>query len=408
MPYHWSIVSPQFAAALIFLSFAAWALWRRVRRSRRKQTASAVAGVAIVLSVAAILTLVNSYFSYLPHLQDVTNVLGEERDWPAYSAVDTTGATQHPDGLVVHLPVPDRGSGFGATTALVYLPPQYFSDLTARFPVVYLFHGSPGVPGDWMRGGEAADTAGRLARGGHPAIVVSPRMSHGWLDDPECVDGVSEKVESHLLRDVLPAVDGTLRTVANRDGRSFGGMSAGGYCALNMGLRHRDLAATVLDFSGFTRPTHTGGMRALFGPITPQVQRRVDANTPAEYAATLSAGPPTKVWLDTGSSDSEVLGEMTPLAATLRERGIDVEYRVRTGAHTFSVWVPAFQESLPWALGMAPGSSPDNPSAPRPGDAVALSVPVGSAVVSGRAGGLSVVVRGRRRLRLVWSMAPHC
>ena len=78
--------------------------------------------------------------------------------------------------------------------------------------MVYLFHGSPGVAKDWFRGGEAAQIGLPLARAGHPVIMVAPRMSKGWLDDPECVDGMHEKVETHLLRDVIPTVDRHLRT----------------------------------------------------------------------------------------------------------------------------------------------------------------------------------------------------
>jgi enterochelin esterase-like enzyme len=369
-----SIVSPAFIAALIFVTLGAWALWRRMRRRRRGQATTGVALLAAALTVVCGLSVANAYFRYLPHLGDVTNVVADERNWPDFTTVRAVSPAdaerRWPHGVTVHLDVPDRGSGFGPTSALVYLPTQYFSAPSERFPVVYLFHGSPGVPGDWFRGGRAAQAATTMAADGRPVIIVSPRMSSGWLDDPECVNGVKEKVETHLLDDVLPAVDGTLRTVASRDGRTFGGMSAGGYCALNMGLRHRDLVGTIIDMSGFTRPTYTGGLAKLFGPLTPAVRAQISANTPADYAATLSAAPPTRVWLDSGSSDKEVLGEMTPIAATLRSRGLDVEFRVRTGAHTFGVWAPALTEALPWSQGLPAGVSSGNPS--RPGPVVAV------------------------------------
>jgi enterochelin esterase-like enzyme len=58
----------------------------------------------------------------------------------------------HPRGAVVTLRVPDSRVGFSARQVLVYLPPQYFADATARFPVVYLLHGSPGIPVDLAAG----------------------------------------------------------------------------------------------------------------------------------------------------------------------------------------------------------------------------------------------------------------
>lgn len=367
-----SIVSPQFAAALIFLAIGSWWLWRGLRhaRRRRRETTAAVGVGAVVVSIAAVLTLANSYFAYLPRIPDVANVVADERNWPAYDTIAATPAAQAarkwPSGVVVHLEIPDRGSHFGASESLVWLPRQYFSAPAERFPVVYLFHGSPGVPGDWMRGGEAPSAAAALARAGHPVIVVSPRLSHGWLDDPECVDGAHEKVETHLLRDVLPTVDETLRTLADRDDRTFGGMSAGGYCALNLGLRNRSVVSTIIDMSGFTRPTHTGGMTALFGPAPKLAAADAAANSPAVYAPTLSQGPPMRVWLDVGSDDKQVLHEVTPLATELRSRGVAVVYRIRPGAHTFYVWAPALQEALPWSQGLAPGVARSNPSQPGP------------------------------------------
>jgi enterochelin esterase-like enzyme len=365
-----SIVSPPFVAALIFLTVAAWAIVRRVRRDPRRRWATGAVVAASLVTIAAILTVVNAYFAYLPKFGDVTNVVAAERNWPDYQQIASVrpadAARRWPHGVTVHLDIPDRGSGFGSTTALVYLPVQYFADPGERFPVAYLFHGSPGVPGDWFRGGEAPAEAERLAKAGHPLIVVAPRMSHHWLDDPECVDGVTDKVETHLLRDVIPTVDTTLRSIGDRTGRIFGGMSAGGYCALNLGLRNRQIVSTILDFSGFTKPTHAGGLTKLFGPASPATAALIAANSPDRYAPTLPEQPLTRIWLDSGTEDGGVAKQMTPLAATLRAGGLSVEWRERPGAHTFQVWVPALQEALPWALGLPPGNAPENPSRPGP------------------------------------------
>jgi enterochelin esterase-like enzyme len=255
-------------------------------------------------------------------------------------------------GTVVKLPLPaDRVHDFAATMNIAYLPPQYFTEPAQRFPVVYLFHGSPGKPEDWFHAGRAARAGNTLARLGHPAILVAVQMSRSWTDDPECVDGAKLKVESHLISQVIPAVDATFRTLRDRQGRIFGGMSAGGYCALNLGLRHRDLVGTIVDLSGETVPTHTGGARVLFGAKNPQAGALVAANSPAVYASHLAANPATRVWLETGTDDRTIAREMTTLARTLTARGLTVENRVRPGGHTYYVWTAALGEALPWALG---------------------------------------------------------
>ena len=345
-----TVVSPQFIGSLAVLSGGCWVLLlRRIHRSsrdHRRVRTSLLAMLSLLLTLSAVASGVNAYYSYLPKLQDLVDVVASTPP-PDASKVLNRPDPPHSRGEIVRLSVPDNGSGFGKSGALVWLPPQYFANSSERFPTVYLFHGSPGVAKDWFRGGEAADIGLSLARAGHPAVLVAARMSKGWLDDPECVDGIHEKIETHLLRDVLPTVDASVRTIADRNDRIFAGMSAGGYCALNLGLRNRSEVSTILDLSGYTAPTHSGGLKALFGQSGSVAAA---ANTPSLYARTLPAAPAMRIWMDSGSQDKDVLKEMRTLAPVLQSRGMTVELHVRPGAHTFSVWRPALRDSLSWAL----------------------------------------------------------
>ena len=61
---------------------------------------------------------------------------------------------------------------------------------------------------------------------------------------------------------VRAAVDKTYRAIADREDRAIGELSMGGYCGLNLGLRHRDTYSTITDLSGRRdRPTTTGCVR---------------------------------------------------------------------------------------------------------------------------------------------------
>lgn len=357
------VVGPVPVVALVLLAALAWAVVVRRRSRVRRRPARAlgararavgVLGVSLALlaTTAATADAVNADFSYAPHLGDVTGLAVGSGLWSRLGPDDLgdpASARRHPSGGVLPFAVPGQAAGLGAGDALVWLPPQYLAQPTARFPVVYLFHGSPGIPADWLRGGGADVTGAALAAEGYPAIIVMPRMSRGWLDDPECVDGVQEKVETYFWSDVVPSVDAAFRTVPGRDGRVLAGMSAGGYCALNLGLKHRDQVATVLDLSGLTAPTRRGGLAALYGQ-RPDLAARAAQDTPSAYAARLPADPPTRVWLDTGTSDGTVRPGMLALAPVLRARGLSVVLHERPGAHTFRVWRPALRESLAWAL----------------------------------------------------------
>lgn len=339
------LVTPGTFAVLAALLVAGAVLHHRTRRWLR------LAGLVLALlaGTATAANATNAYFGYLPRLGDAVSLVGAPAPWPVLRPGQLTGPPS-PEvarrGGVVTLRLADRGSGFGPATALAWLPPQYFTEPARRFAVVYLAHGSPGVPQDWFRGGRAADIGARLAARGLPVIIVAPQLSRGWLDDPECVDG-REPAASHLLRDVVPGVDAALRTAPRREARLLGGMSAGGYCALNITLRHPDVFGSLLDLSGLTRPTHTGGLADLYGP---NWRSRARADTPARYVAGLRPTPPVRVWLGYGAQDGEVAPGLRAVARQLRADGFAVHLLVRPGGHTFRLWRPLTEQALGQAV----------------------------------------------------------
>ncbi|WP_250286021.1 MULTISPECIES: alpha/beta hydrolase-fold protein [unclassified Frankia] len=351
-----SVLSGGFIGGLFAAVAVLWIMVIRIRRGWPKPTRLLAVPVAILLTVAAVADVVNAYFSYLPRLGDVVGAATAGGSDPRLKVADLRSPTPsdaprpHPHGAVLTLPVPDRGSGFGRTTALVYLPPQYFDQPRWRFPVLYLIHGSPGIPADWLRGGQAADAGAQVAAAGHPVIIVMPRMSRGWLDDPECVDGVTEHVETHLFSDVIPTVESALRAESGPAGRGIAGMSAGGYCALNLGLRHRSMFGTIIDMSGLTRPTHEDGLRPLFG-TGPAAQAAAAANSPDLYVDGLGPGPRPRVWLDAGRRDHAVTTPIRHMRDLLSADGYPVQLHLRPGVHTFTVWRPALRDALAWFAG---------------------------------------------------------
>jgi len=344
------VIGKWFLLALAGLSLACWAccIWLG-RRGRGRGGAIGVGTLAVLVTLATAADLVNAHFGYLPRVDDVIGV----RSWPAApvrDAVAQVPARPHPHGSVITLPVAGPRSGFGTHGALVYLPPQYFTDPHARFPVVYLLHGTPGAPVDWYRANRAAVVGALLADAHDPAILVAPRLSHGWLDDSECVDRPGEHIETYLIDDVIPSVDARLRTLPDRADRVFAGMSAGGFCALNLGLRHRDLVETIVAMSALDEPTHSGGMAALFGP-RPDLAAVAAANTPVRYATELRPTPPMRIWLDCGRDDHDALRDTRTMAALLTHRGgFDVTLRLRPGGHDYGVWRPALRDGLRWAV----------------------------------------------------------
>ncbi len=315
----------------------------RARLLRWRPLAVALLVAGLLLTGAGAADAVNVWFGYLPRLGDVAAV----PTWPHDADALSTPLEAHPAGVTTTLDVPVAGTGLTDRHVVVWLPPQYFTEPSRRFPVVYLLHGSPGVPADWLRGAEVARSALSLARAGRPVVVVIPRVSRGWLDDSECVDGAVTRVESYVVDRLVPAVDATLRTDARAAARAVGGNSAGGYCAVNLGLRHRGTFGAVIDLSGMAGPTHAYGMAALFGRRN-DLGRVVAANSPLLYLPGLPEDPAQRVFMGAGSEERTVGAGMREVRTAMERRGVPVTWRTYPGAHTFHVWRPALADGLGW------------------------------------------------------------
>jgi enterochelin esterase-like enzyme len=130
----------------------------------------------------------------------------------------------------------------------VYLPDEYETEPERRFPVLYWLHGGGGFSGRAIRtiSGHFADAmrAGQIP----PMLVVFPHAPAGslWANSS---DG-SMPLETIFVEELLPHIDGTLRTVASREGRIVEGWSMGGYGAARFGLKRHDLFCAASSMSG--------------------------------------------------------------------------------------------------------------------------------------------------------------
>lgn len=125
-------------------------------------------------------------------------------------------------------------------------------------------------------------------------------------------------------------------------------MSAGGYCALNLLVRHSQEFAAALDMSGYTMPTHSGGLRALFGRSWPAARA---ANTPATFLAHHRLWARVLLRFDVGRDDITPQRELAQLAPRLLNAGVSLFVVRRAGGHTYHVWAPALRSGTSWLAG---------------------------------------------------------
>jgi S-formylglutathione hydrolase FrmB len=328
------------ALALLILTILLW------RRHKVWRWVTAV--LFVLFTLGAVGDGVNTHFAYYDSAADLLGI-------PNYPSVDgnVTGpdVKPQPNGGVIDLNIPDTESRFGSFAAKVWLPPQYFTDQRAHFPVQILMHGNPGDQNAWLGTPRAGATGLKVAQSGKPVILVMPQvLQNVALGDSLCVDTQSQgNAETYITKDVIHAVDTQLRTIPDAKHRGIGGLSMGGFCALNLGLKHPDLFSVVLDFSGETKPvadTLSGGLQELFGA---NWQQQADANDPAKYYTTLNGSRGPAIWMDVGTGDTGILADMKALAPLLQAKGYTVEVHTRPGAHDFETWGNALADALPWA-----------------------------------------------------------
>lgn len=139
----------------------------------------------------------------------------------------------------------------------VYTPPGYDTDLSVRYPVLYLQHGSGEDETGWIFQGDANLILDNLIAENKavPMIIV---MDNGYASAPAGPFGAPAAngsgdfsvFEDVMIKEVIPMIDSTFRTIPDRDHRAVAGLSMGANQALHLGTDHLETFAYMAGFSG--------------------------------------------------------------------------------------------------------------------------------------------------------------
>ena len=171
---------------------------------------------------------------------------------PRSSILHVTGATplvwdfQDVAHGTVHLHT-YRSKALGRVRELaIYTPPGYDQNAAAKFPTLYLQHGSGDSHATWVTHGKAHWIFDNLIaqRRMTPMVVV-------MMDGHASTGGGNntELFEQDLLQDVMPFVEASYRVKAAAASRAIVGLSMGGGQSLTIGLNHTEKFAWVGGFS---------------------------------------------------------------------------------------------------------------------------------------------------------------
>ena len=226
----------------------------------------------------------------------------------------------------------------------IYLPNGY-EESDQRYPVVYLFHPAGGTHEMWISMGNLPQIADDAIRSGMavPMIIVMPDASGngdfhlgqhlGYFSVP------GWDFEAFFHNELIPLIDSTYRTIADKKHRAIVGASMGGEAAIAYAQKHPDLYGASCAISGI-----------LGHPEQSQM-----AQTDKDYAASLIANDPSafvknatpqtieqlksvRWYADCGDSDYFYEGNVEFFLA-MKRQGIPIDYRMRSGVHGWYYWI---------------------------------------------------------------------
>lgn len=120
----------------------------------------------------------------------------------------------------------------------IYLPPGY-EEFGEKYPVVYHLHG-------WMGNESSEIWPLEKAYKNSRAITVFVNVISS---ESEYFDALLQ-IESVIVKEIIPYIDGQYKTDAAREHRTLSGFSMGGNMALYLAVKHTELFGAVTAYAG--------------------------------------------------------------------------------------------------------------------------------------------------------------
>jgi enterochelin esterase-like enzyme len=260
-----------------------------------------------------------------PNLLSLTNVVDVRGDSPMpWEQTDIRHGSLHHHFYHSSIVGDDRDY-------FVYTPPDYDSNTSTKYPVLYLLHGYSDDASGWSAVGKAnliMDTL--IAQGktkpmiivmplgyGAPEIVQRAPASGGGFNNVELRTRNFDRFRQALIDEVIPQVEQQYRADPSRDARAIAGLSMGGAESLMTGLNRLDKFSYIGAFSA-------GGLDSDYNKVFPQIQSS-------------ATGRIHLLWIACGTED-RLITPNRELIAWLKNKGVQLTPVETPGMHTWMVW----------------------------------------------------------------------
>jgi enterochelin esterase-like enzyme len=207
----------------------------------------------------------------------------------------------------------------------VYTPPGYEKDNSTRYPVLYLQHGAGEMEQEWTHSGRANFILDNLIAEGkaRPMIVV---MNNGFATRPgqagQTLAGNARwsAFEEMLIKEVIPDIDASYRTIPDQQHRAMAGLSMGGMQTFTIGLNNLETFSHFGIFSGV--PNNFADL----------LKGTLEQGTAFNQRVKM-------LWFGSGSDETAFHDRQKEVQELLLKSGIKAQYYVSNGTtHEFQTW----------------------------------------------------------------------
>ena len=222
-----------------------------------------------------------------------------------------------------------ESKALGVTRPLyIYTPPGYDKDPDAKFPVMFLLHGSGDTENTWIHVGRANVILDNLIaqKKAVPMVIVMP-YGHTPAASPDGLDiDNSTALQRDLINDVIPYLERNYRVRNEPKHRAIVGLSMGGGQAVTIGLANLDTFAWVGAFSAAVRDQ--------------------DKYEPLLSDPNLTNAKLELLWVGCGRKDF-LFDTNAKFLETLKAKNVKHVPHITDGAHDWRVWRRYLKELVP-------------------------------------------------------------
>jgi S-formylglutathione hydrolase FrmB len=247
-------------------------------------------------------------------------------------------------GTVLQESLVSQALGGQSKPFLVYLPPSYNTPQgqNRRYPTLYLLHGSPGNYRDWITAGKADQSADTLiALKKIPELIMVLPDGNGQISPSEWGNSYdqSQMMETLVAADLVKYVDQKFRTIAQPADRAIGGLSMGGFGAMNIAVHHPDIFGTVISLGGYYRAE---------GSVWGNNANYIRQNSPIDVLPNDQQARKLHIFLGAATQDKPYYTDTMEFAHELDSLSILYHLDVQKGYHSWQIWQVQLYHALLW------------------------------------------------------------